>query len=202
LGDPDDRAPPTAHPGGRGAAAPPRAPIEVQAGELRQLYNSLDPAPFRERDLDPKVETFIVEWARELPRDAPLALVVRLSRETPAPADAAALAQAVHDYFAHAAASSRTQLRRLFRTGRVSLVIGLAFVAAAILIGERVAGLVGRADYGRVIQESVAIGAWVALWRPMEIFLYDWWPIRAEIRLYDRLAAMPVRVVGAEAAAG
>ena len=24
------------------------------------------------------------------------------------------------------------------------------------------------------------------------IFLYDWWPILAEARLYDRLAAMPV----------
>jgi hypothetical protein len=32
----------------------------------------------------------------------------------------------------------------------------------------------------------------------MEIFLYDWWPIRGEIRLYDRLAAMAVRVLGME----
>jgi len=32
------------------------------------------------------------------------------------------------------------------------------------------------------------------MWRPMEIFLYDWWPIRAEGRLFGRLAAMPVRI--------
>ena len=32
------------------------------------------------------------------------------------------------------------------------------------------------------------------MWRPMEIFLYDWWPIRAEARLFDRLSAMPVRI--------
>jgi hypothetical protein len=30
--------------------------------------------------------------------------------------------------------------------------------------------------------------------RPLEIFLYDWWPIRTETRLLDRLAAMPVRL--------
>jgi hypothetical protein len=35
----------------------------------------------------------------------------------------------------------------------------------------------------------------------MEIFLYDWWPIRAQARLFDRLAAMPVGVQGAPAAA-
>jgi len=46
-----------------------------------------------------------------------------------------------------------------------------------------------------VFRESLLIGGWVAMWRPLEIFLYDWWPIRAEVRLYDRLAAMPVRVV-------
>jgi len=34
----------------------------------------------------------------------------------------------------------------------------------------------------------------VALWRPLEIFLYDWWPIRAEARLYDRLGEMDVRL--------
>jgi hypothetical protein len=50
--------------------------IEVRVAELRQLFNAIDPSPFRERDLDPRAEEFIVEWARELPRDAPLALRV------------------------------------------------------------------------------------------------------------------------------
>ena len=45
-----------------------------------------------------------------------------------------------------------------------------------------------------VFRESLLIGGWVAMWRPLEVFLYDWWPIRAEARLFDRLAAMPVRL--------
>jgi hypothetical protein len=32
------------------------------------------------------------------------------------------------------------------------------------------------------------------MWRPIEIFLYDWWPIRAEAALDDRLSVMPVRI--------
>jgi hypothetical protein len=28
----------------------------------------------------------------------------------------------------------------------------------------------------------------------MEIFLYDWWPIRAEAALADKLGVMPVRI--------
>ena len=75
------------------------------------------------------------------------------------------------------------------------LVVGIAFVALAIFVSDLVGGLVGRYQYGRLIEYSIAIGAWVALWRPVEIFLYDWWPIRAEARLYDRLSAMQVDVV-------
>jgi hypothetical protein len=51
------------------------------------------------------------------------------------------------------------------------------------------------------VSESLIIGGWVALWRPMEIFLYDWWPIAAEARLFDRLAAMPVSLRGTGAPA-
>ena len=39
--------------------------IEIHVSELRQLFNAIDPSPFRERDLDPDAEEFIVDWARE-----------------------------------------------------------------------------------------------------------------------------------------
>jgi hypothetical protein len=39
------------------------------------------------------------------------------------------------------------------------------------------------------------IGGWVAMWRPLEIFLYDWWPVVSDIRLFRRLAKTPVRFV-------
>ena len=35
----------------------------------------------------------------------------------------------------------------------------------------------------------------------LEIFLYDWWPIRAEAKLLDRLSEMDVRVVGSSTSA-
>lgn len=182
----------------RGEAIPPDGVrIEVHVGTLKQLFNSMDPAPFRERDLDPDADAYIVDRCREQRRNAPLALVVRVSREVSTPEEVDALPQAVREYFAHRADAARAQLQGLFRTGRRTLLIGLAFVAAANLIGDQVADFVGRYNYGRFLHESIVIGAWVALWRPMEIFLYDWWPVLGDVRLYDRLSAMRVQVVGA-----
>src|SRR5262245_57379682 len=171
-------------------AAPER--IEMRIGTLKQLFNSMDPAPFRERDLDPKVEEFIVESSRELPSNRPLVLVVHLSAEAARREDAVLLQQAVHEYFSHRALAERRRLRQLLRVGRISLLIGLLVLAVAMVLGDLVSGLVGRYDYGEIIAHSLLIGGWVALWRPIEIFLYDWWPIRAEAKLFDRLSAMPV----------
>ena len=46
----------------------------------------------------------------------------------------------------------------------------------------------------RVLQESLLIGGWVAMWRPLEIFLYDWWPIVGQRRVYELLSRIPVRI--------
>jgi len=161
--------------------------IEVRVGDVRQLFHSMDPAPFRERDLDPKAEEFIVESARELSRTVPLHLTVRISETTSKPENLAALPQAVHEYFARRSASTRLKLRRLLRSGFWSLLIGVSFVAVVNLVGDWLGQLAGG-----VFHESLVIGAWVALWRPLEILLYDWWPMLADARLFDRLASMEV----------
>ena len=45
-----------------GDAFPPHcAVLEVRVGESKQMYDALDPAPFRERNLDPKAEEYIVD---------------------------------------------------------------------------------------------------------------------------------------------
>jgi len=178
-----------------GDPIPPKcAVIEVHVGELKQLFDAIDPSPFRDRDLDPKAEEFIVGWAKDLPRDASLALVVDLDREAGLPDEAAVLRDAIHEFFRHRAETYRQRLRELFRVGRTSLVIGLAAVAAAIVLGDFLATLMKGSRIGEIVRESLTIGGWVSMWRPLEVFLYDWWPIRNEARLSDRLAAMPVRI--------
>jgi len=178
-----------------GDPIPPKcAVIEVHVGELKQLFDTIDPSPFRDRDLDPKAEAFIVGWAKDLPRDVSLALVVDLDREAGLPDEAAVLRDAIHEFFRHRAETERQRLRELFRVGRTSLVIGLFALAAAIGLADFLATLLKGSSIGEIVRESLTIGGWVSMWRPLEVFLYDWWPIRNEALLSDRLAAMPIRI--------
>jgi hypothetical protein len=171
-----------------------RRPIEVRVGELRQLFNAIDPSPFLERDLDPKAEEFIVDWSRDLPASAVLALVVHLERAAGPAEEAAALRDAVHQFFRQRAIHTRRRLRELFWRGRVSLAIALGFLALSLTLGNLLAASLPGSHAAEVLREGLLIVGWVAMWRPLEVFLYDWWPLRADARLFDRLGDMPVRI--------
>ena len=179
-----------------GDPLPPHCrPIEVHVAELKQLFNAIDPSPFRERDLDPNAEEFIVEWGRELGRDAPLALVVHLDRPAGLPEEPAILRDAVREFFAVRAETTRRRLRLLFRVGRTSLLIGIVFVAVTVAAGDLIAKALQGQHLGEIIKESLLIGGWVAMWRPLEVFLYDWWPIVGHRRLLYLLSRLPVHLV-------
>ena len=72
--------------------------IEVHVSELKQLFNAIDPSPFRERDLDPKAEAFIVDWAKEASPSATLGLAVYLDRPAGLPNEPAELREAIHEF--------------------------------------------------------------------------------------------------------
>jgi hypothetical protein len=168
--------------------------IEIRVAELRQLFDAIDPSPFRQRDLDPRAEEFIVGWARDLSTDKPWALLVHLDRPAGRSDEAATLRAAIHEYFGQRVVTSKRTLRELFRRGRISLVIALAFLTTTIVVGDLVGDYLGDGRFSEVLREGFLIGGWVAMWRPLEVFLYDWWPVRAEERLLQRLSTMPVRI--------
>lgn len=171
--------------------------LEVRVGGVDELFNAIDPAPFRERDLDPKAEDFIVSWAEELRHEGPLTLILRLDGHGHAHArvDPAVVSDAVRGFFRQRALATRRRLRLLLRRGRTSLLIGLACLAGSIFFSDLVASALGASRFSPIVRESLIIGGWVAMWRPLEVFLYDWWPVRAEARLFDRLSAITVAVI-------
>jgi hypothetical protein len=167
--------------------------IDVHLAELSLLFHAMDPAPLRAKDLDPKVEEFIVSWARLSRSDVPFALQVYV--DEPGLTDQFdTVRQAIHDFFKQRALSTSRRLSQLFRVGRTSLLIGIVFLALAIILAGIVERALGDRHLSALIREGMVIGGWVAMWRPLEIFLYDWWPIRGERKLFERLGVMPIRI--------
>lgn len=168
--------------------------IEMKLSTLAQLFNSFDPAPFLDKDLDDDAESYIVDTALEFSPKTPLLLSIQLPREAIQADTGEAVSQAIHNYFEYKAQSAHANLRHKLREGRVSLVIGLAFLAACLTARQIVAEFGGGTPM-EIVQEGLLISGWVAMWRPIQTFLYDWWPLRHLRALYDRLSRIQVEVL-------
>ena len=71
-------------------------------------------------------------------------------------------------------------------------MIGLGFLVVCLFAREL---LVPSAwAVSRVLAEGLLIAGWVALWGPIDVFLYGWWPIAGRRRLLARLAQIDVEV--------
>jgi hypothetical protein len=173
---------------------PPATEIAIRARSIGSLFNSFDPSPFREQDIDAEVEAFLVGWVRELPPNAPFTIVVYLPAEEVAKPRTADIAEAFSHYFRYRAQVAEQDLRELFRVGRRFLAIGIAVLVACLVTSQLVAAFVPYHVIARVLEESLIIVGWVANWRPIEIYLYDWLPIRRRIQLYRRIAGARVEV--------
>jgi hypothetical protein len=182
MAEPDSADPSTAE-----------AKIEINLSRLAQLFNSLDPSPFHERDLDQDAEDYIVSSADEMPRQRPLRLIIHLPAEQLPATGAPDLGEAIHNYFSYREAHERRRLRQLFRDGRIALLTGIAFLFACVLLRELVFSF-GSSAVSEILGEGLLIIGWVAMWRPLEIFLYEWVPLRRRCRTLGRLAKMPVLV--------
>jgi hypothetical protein len=170
--------------------------IEVRVRNVGQLFNSMDPSPFIEKELDAEAEEFIVGWAKELPSDEDVMLAFHVVDLEDAAVMQAVLAEAMQNFFTYKLQLTRRRLGLMTRNGWRDLGRGMLFLAGSIVIANLLEPYAGNPSWG-IIKESVIIGGWVAMWRPMEIFLYERWPLQRLCALYAKLARAPVTVVQA-----
>ncbi len=167
--------------------------IELRLNEVAQLYNMLDPAPFHEKELDAEADRYLFSAAREIGADKNFKFVIELP---PAAIDASterSIEAAIRNHFTYRLQTRRRDLRHELQRGRTSLVIGLVFLVACMALRELAHSLAATA-ITRILGEGLLILGWVAMWGPLDIFLYGWWPIAGECRLLERLAVIDVAV--------
>jgi hypothetical protein len=169
--------------------------IELRVSELSALFNSMDPTPFHHRDLDRDAVEFLENWALEFPQESHFSITVHIDKLPPAD-PSPLVAEAICNYFSNKSILAKRSLRLLLLEGRASLLIGLGFLTLCLL-GADLLDAYASNTFLRMLKESLLIGGWVAMWRPMQIFLYDWWPIVRKRRIYRNLSHAKVHVLQA-----
>ena len=164
--------------------------IDIRLRHPDQLFDSLDPSPFHDKALDRDAEAYLIECAGELPPRVPFLL--RLHGPAALAQQREQIMVGLHRHFALALAQAQRRHRRRARVARAAMLFGLLGLGAALALRSVVAEWGGAG--GEVLTEGLLILAWVALWRPAEMLIFDSWEQREELRVLRELATVPVEL--------
>lgn len=167
--------------------------VDVKVNHIDQLFDSRDPAPFRARDLDSNLDEYLRDASEDLAAH-PGFRVVFWFREPCPPGE---LEQAFRAHFEDALERIRRQRRRHRRAGQVSLLLGILLIIAMLSLAQLLLTLaLALGSLGAALREGLVILMWVVLWRPVEVLIYDWIPVRHERKIVSRLleAKIDIRV--------
>ena len=163
--------------------------IDIRIQRIMQLYDSLDPSPFHEKTLSHAVETYIVDCAGEDGREEPLRLMVHVP--TPIREYEVEITRAIHAHFQAQHAQCRRRYRRRMRQGMRFLFTGLA-VLTATLLARAILVNPGNSKVLVAISEGLLIIGWVAMWRPIEVLLFERAENHQNMALFERLSQIDV----------
>lgn len=167
--------------------------IDIVLHSLLQLFDGRDPSPFKERDLDEDFSRYLILASREIGGHNPIKLVIKMQDHTPTYLKAIDIETAIFNYFSFEWDNSRNELAILLKQGRGALLMGLIFLAACYtgfyFIKEDSNFFLG------FFGESLHVLGWVAMWKPINLFLYEWWPIRDRMKLMSELKKIKVEIV-------
>ena len=170
--------------------------IEVSVKNSRQLFNEHDPAPFRDRDLDPQFVTYIVSAVEEFPLRAKMIIrILTADSIDTAPENKLTICESIHQYFKYESELAKAKLRKRHRTARNFFMIGLATLFACLSLAQFVSTMNLLPAITNIVSVGLVIIGWVAMWHPIEALLYDWWPIREQRLYFDKIANLNVEVV-------
>jgi hypothetical protein len=163
--------------------------------ELRSAAH-LFPAdsPLLRDELHPDIAQTLLEWAALQKNGSPLAVEFVVPPADPASETTEEqLAQVVHDHFARAAAHHTQRIADTFRYARAATLVGLMVVI--VLLGTAQAIPESTSQVVAGFRESLTIFAWVSMWKPAELWLYEHWPPRYWRRAACRLTDALVKVI-------
>jgi hypothetical protein len=170
----------------------PISTVSLHVRSLAQLFNSFDPSPFWDRDLDRDAAQFIEEEFSDRPRDRAWHLNIT-TVEAVEPSHEADVQEAVKRYYQRSTESTRHAIREKLRISRISLAIGVSVFAACMVGHELLAGEVD-GHLPRALDEGLIVLAWIALWLPIEQLVGDLIPLLRRRSFYSHIAKMHVHL--------
>ena len=163
--------------------------IEIRIHSLAELFNAMDPSPLHARALTSSAEHYLISCAGTRRANASLQLLVHCPASLRA--HGAEISDGIHEHFRRTHALGQREFKRRLRLAAGALAGGVIILALSVGLRGVLGDATGR-GLGAGFSEGLLILGWVAMWRPIEILLYEHWDSHLDHAVLDRLAGIPV----------
>ncbi len=171
--------------------------IDLYLSDIRNFFQVPDVDPFAGDDIDLSGIDQLMDALKARPdwRRTGVEAVVHLPVTAAGDPRAARLPAALDRYCRIQSEYSRRKVTELRLEGRHAMRMGALFLVICMALSGVFEKLVGAEGFlGRVLVEGLVIAGWVGLWHPLDLLLYSWWPYARDIKLYEKIKAMPVEM--------
>lgn len=168
--------------------------IEIKLSSVIQLFNSFDPAPFHEKELDSVAEHYIVDTISDFPKKTRFKIIIYLPPDIATTERAMKIPPAIHNHFQYKMLVAERKFRSHFRHGRSTLLIGLIFLMIALIARQLVSALENH-FIAQLFADALLIIGWAAMWEPITVLLYELWPIIQLKKTYEKISTMEIDIL-------
>jgi hypothetical protein len=167
--------------------------IDIRAKTAQQLFDTRDPAPFRARDLDEDAVDYILAAAEEIGHEGRLKIAIWFTDDSRTVSDESVI-EAIRGHFRHELDKLERRVRNHVRHAQLTLAAALV-VLVIFLTGAELTSMMPAGHVRQILHEGFVIIGWVAVWRPLELLLYDWWPLVQQRRLLAGVHGADISIV-------
>lgn len=167
--------------------------LKIKVSSIEGLFDAQDPRNIPERNLNSEWLEYIFEIMNDKNRKGSINLEILVSSVIGPDWNQPLLPDMLKKEFKSYDTLLKRRLKDNFRLGRISLAIALITLAVFIILSE-IMSLINLGIFQRAFEEGFIIIGWVALWRPVEILLFDWWPIVDRRRKVARILSGKITV--------
>ncbi len=167
--------------------------IKIGLSSFDQLINVDSDNVYPGTGVESDAFDYIYTEADESPRGSKLTLEINIPSITPEKEELAR--KVLQKYFEYELKIAEKSLTKNFRKGLGAVILALFIALICILISLGLNSLNLSEELRSILNGILIIACWVSTWTVIEIFFFDWWPIKREINIDKKLSLMDITFV-------
>jgi hypothetical protein len=168
--------------------------ISIASDSYVDVFNELDSAPWRRRDVDHDLRIFLEDCSSDIPFKHDIILQFNVEQEKHDPAKEERLKMGLKTYFAFVRGDLQKKIRR---SNQRSLVYGVG--AFFLIFASYSLSVISSNPLLSTVFEVVAIGGWVFLWEAISTFAFHGRLVLERFKMYQRFSTAEIRFTYAQA---